>query len=626
MDVLKKNNETTTSEHSSNLPILLPVEPIYLDLKNESLFKDQYSVQAPGSKIIGLQPHPHVSFPCAKAIVSASVQAERVGARSLELVRPAAGTTVGRGHASVPPVKDNNYDIIMQPKTSAISQEQLVAEAQGIYTGLTMIEAKCIEVDNDLAQVDQASPPYINNQQWQALFALHRTLIHEHHDFLLVSQHPSASPALKRLATKYSMPARLWRHAIHPLLELLRHHLPASLDHMLAFLYLAYSMTTLLLETVPIFQEIWMEFLGDLARYRIAIEDDDFQDKEVWAVVARRWYSKCSRRAVTTGRLYHHLAVLARTNVLQQLFYYVKSLSVTIPFESARKSILTLFSPFLNEDQALSRTLPFESTFIKCHAVISTFTKPGEYEYFLGSFLRLLDPQIRRVTRKFMEQGYHIAIINAAAVLHFLATPNPPAWVIRIDVLDPSTVQQSAKEIDRCKTAIRLSDETAKTVLNRTNDPNVLPYIHVLLVFLHHVAQMDGDNEAILPLYEDMMKGFPWELLATALTDLVRKDPEKHSQHDKMPGRENSNRELTPLPEDFAMCGFSWVDTTIYPDKYFSYKVFRSGIWRHKYDEDDIYREMAGMTPDRIIRILWYGHQLVKLGRLSFKQGRFLKS
>jgi hypothetical protein len=39
-----------------------------------------------------------------------------------------------------------NYDIILQPETRPISQEQLVAEVKGIYAGLVMVEAKCIEV------------------------------------------------------------------------------------------------------------------------------------------------------------------------------------------------------------------------------------------------------------------------------------------------------------------------------------------------------------------------------------------------------------------------------------------------------------------------------------------------
>jgi hypothetical protein len=99
----------------------------------------------------------------------------------------------------------------------------------------------------------------------------------------------------------------------------------------------------LLYETVPAFEDTWFECLGDLGRYRMAIEDDDVRDREVWTGVARHWYSKASDKAPTTGRLYHHLAILARPNALQQLFYYAKSLCVVIPFTSARESILTLF-------------------------------------------------------------------------------------------------------------------------------------------------------------------------------------------------------------------------------------------------------------------------------------------
>lgn len=64
-------------------------------------------------------------------------------------------------------------------------------------------------------------------------------------------------------------------------LELLRHRLPASLDHMLAFIYLAYSMMALLYQTVPEFEDTWVECLGDLGRYRMAVEDDDIRDREV---------------------------------------------------------------------------------------------------------------------------------------------------------------------------------------------------------------------------------------------------------------------------------------------------------------------------------------------------------
>ena len=73
-----------------------------------------------------------------------------------------------------------------------------VNEVKGIYTGLVTVEKKCVEIDQQ-----QSSPTNkLSDEQWQALIALHHTLLHEHHDFFLASQHPSSSPALQRLATK----------------------------------------------------------------------------------------------------------------------------------------------------------------------------------------------------------------------------------------------------------------------------------------------------------------------------------------------------------------------------------------------------------------------------------------
>ncbi|KAG7403607.1 hypothetical protein Forpe1208_v016282 [Fusarium oxysporum f. sp. rapae] len=194
-----------------------------------------------------------------------------------------------------------------QPKTRPISEDQLVVEVEGIYEGLAQVETKCIEVDNAQSSNTDANSK-LNNEQWQALIALHRALLHEHHDFFLASQHPSASPALRRLASKYAMPARMWRHGIHSFLELLRHRLPASLEHMLTFLYLAYSMMALLYETVPAFEDTWIECLGDLARYRMAIEDDDTTDRELWAGLSRHWIEFLELARHFNNQLDSHIA------------------------------------------------------------------------------------------------------------------------------------------------------------------------------------------------------------------------------------------------------------------------------------------------------------------------------
>lgn len=304
--------------------------------------------------------------------------------------------------------------MIRQPETRPISQDQLVAEVKGIYAGLVMVETKCIEVDNAQSSNKDANHK-LNNEQWQALIALHRTLLHEHHDFFLASQHPSASPALRRLASKYAMPARMWRHGIHSFLELLRHRLPASLEHMLTFLYLAYSMMALLYETVPAFEDTWIECLGDLGRYRMAIEDDDIRDREVWTGVSRHWYSKSSYKAPTTGRLYHHLAILARPNALQQLYYYAKSLCVPVPFTSARESVMTLFDPILTSNT--SKVSSIDVAFVRVHGILFSGKHRDNLEEYKGNFLDQLDSHIGRATKRWLESGYVLLLESYPTLL-----------------------------------------------------------------------------------------------------------------------------------------------------------------------------------------------------------------
>jgi hypothetical protein len=74
------------------------------------------------------------------------------------------------------------FYLLLQPETRLICQEQLVNEVKGIYAGLLMVEKKCVEIDNQQAQ-NQTDEHQVklSREQWQALIALHRTLLHERH-------------------------------------------------------------------------------------------------------------------------------------------------------------------------------------------------------------------------------------------------------------------------------------------------------------------------------------------------------------------------------------------------------------------------------------------------------------
>ena len=555
--------------------------------------------------------------------------------------------------------RDSSH-MVRQPDTKPISQDQLVAEVKGIYAGLVMVEGKCIQVDLKQAQLAREvppgqQPPALSNEQYQALIALHRTLLHEHHDFFLASQHPSASSAVKRLAVKYAMPARLWRHGIHSFLELLRNRLPLSLDYMLAFIYLAYSMMTLLLETVPTFKDTWIECLGDLGRYRMAIEDDNQRDREVWTQVARQWYLKSANRSPTTGRLYHHLAILARPDALPQLLYYGKSLSVPTPFMAARESIMTLFEPALHPKGRQSRFSAMTAAFVRCHAIIFTGDEIDTFDKTMEEFTSGLDAHIGRITKKYLEQGYFLAISNCMAVLSYGAEKNPINVLIKerdapkqdlIIAAEPlpegtakpppadnkigtpqSLVQSGAPgSAITFEQALRLFNLTAKIHLQRIGDTNVLSFIHVTLVFLRYMSQLD---EAMDILATD----FPWTNLSNMLNSVLRfQEPTNYAiiESEAMPKPEEPYREknlglcipekpdiagdhdesippaadeFRPFPEEWAMRGLKWTEG-YFPDMWFV---------NENVEVEKHYMEAESMRAEhRPERVLWLGVQLTK--------------
>ncbi|KAL8957475.1 MAG: hypothetical protein Q9193_005263 [Seirophora villosa] len=541
--------------------------------------------------------------------------------------------------------------IIRQPETKQISHDQLVVEVKGIYAGLVLVEQKCKEVDEKQSAAalerdpDRKTP--LSNEQWQALIALHKTLLHEHHDFFLASQHPSASPTLSKLAGKYSMPARMWRHGIHAFLEVLRHRLPASSDHMLAFIYIAYSMMALLYETVSAFEETWIECLGDLARYRMAIEEHDVQDREIWGGVARFWYSKAADKRPEVGRLYHHLAILARPNSLQQLSLYAMSLACVVPFISARSSIMTLFQPMIQgkaSSQLVAsqhRLRAFEVAFIRIHANLFVHEQPTNevLELFENIQSGLLDDYIGRVTTRFREQGVSIAFANIAALFGYggLGADQTSKSIFRFCFLEVWVHELKSREIekgkleraldldeDKHKSLIdSLNQQTAKPpseeeiassmelvrfaskinftvltiVLQRPGDKNVFPLVHVMFCFVWSLARV----EKVLKYVE---QDIPWGHICSFLNALAKPDamtPKIWAKTLPMP----DGGVTQPLPEDFAMRG-QLCSLWYYPDKWFE-KVH--------IDIEERSLEMPSMAASRIERILWLGMGIASLNR-----------
>ncbi|EME45349.1 hypothetical protein DOTSEDRAFT_71170 [Dothistroma septosporum NZE10] len=519
------------------------------------------------------------------------------------------------GLIQLPP--DGRYPgLMLQPDSSPISQDQLAAEVKGIYAGLVMVEAKCINID-----AAQAADPnaQLGPEQWQASIALHRTLLYEHHDFLMATQHPSATPALRGLATKYSMPARMWKHGIHAFLEVLRHRRPESQDYMLAFIYLAYQMTALLYETVPSFTDTWIECLGDLARYRMAIEEEK-EAHAIWGGVAARWYTLASDRHPAIGRLYHHLGILERPS-LRKLCLYAKSLTCVIPFPNARDSLLTLCNPIVHDEQTLhSGGQSAEARIVTVHALNYIGSNERTINIVRSDALRLLLQQ----PTKLREFGAHFAITNTAAIFELGSPTNPLAQQYSMVTSQGMQHSRPSGSNNHTRPSLFSSNSTAESsaflfgrsfwiesfnfVLQKFDSATILDnglaFLHVMLVFLHSLHSLRVRLLHTQPHHTFCMPfntgRLAWIDLAAFLNSILQHYPVttrvlECSRQGVFLSRD-SKVETGPFCEDYLIRGLSW--TQFY---------FPAGLFDGQCEDDGRTIETPAMQDARAERVLWLG-------------------
>ena len=458
-----------------------------------------------------------------------------------------------------------------------------------------MVENKCKDVDREQTRLaiegNLSCRPTLSPKQWQALIALHKTLLHEFHDFFLASQHPAATPNLTKLAAKNSMPARLWQFGIHNFLEVLRHRLPESLDYMLAFIYTAYSMMTLLYETVPAFADTWIECLGDLGRYRMAVEDDDRRDRETWSGVSRYWYKKAAGKNPNVGRLAHHLAILSPAFTFDQLSLYLRAQISIIPFESAKISILTVLNPVIEGKQdANPQSSYVEIVFITIVAIMFKRERLNDFARVLQEWKIELIRYIHHSGSEFKTQGVLITVCVAAALYEFgwskpgnihlsmlrRAQENRRTRTLpqNVEERNDSTVvvaeSPSPSNSTGSPTAFKLeppSEEELKIssqnialassvafvtfsiVLQFSDDVNVYPTIHEYFVMIWEFVH-----------YEEIMNligaDIPWIRMACFLNNIVAQHQTNFKNHsNEFPHSPNVDR---PLPEDYVRQGLPY--------------------------------------------------------------------
>ncbi|KAI1086021.1 hypothetical protein F5B19DRAFT_502258 [Rostrohypoxylon terebratum] len=332
-------------------------------------------------------------------------------------------------------------------------------------------------------------------------------------------------------------------------------------------------------------RDTWAECLGHMGRYRMAMEVDDIRDREIWKSVSRDWYSEVSNNQPTEGRLYHDLAILARPDPLEQLFYYTKSLNVSKPFHSTLETIQTLFNPILDPTNILHSSLhPAEI------AVLRT----------VSNLYSSLDEHIVATKKQWMKSGYFIAISVCSTFSycireHTMSSPLPK--YLNAASSSPDSTSDSDTIVSEPDTAmlevttITLLAVTCEIVLRRINDQNVVPFLHVVLVFIYYFTQFP----AAMCFIETI---FPWKLLSNQLNSLLSSYQSYDRIHNEEFPRQDGKSILCPLPEDFAMRGLIWTEG-YFPCGWFS--------------QDMNFRASAEL--DRKERVLWIACRIAKLSK-----------
>ena len=544
------------------------------------------------------------------------------------------------------PVQGDLNLMIKQLDASPITYEQLQTEVKEIYSGILKLEAKCIEINNNLASQPRAL--YLRNEQWQALIHLHRTLLHEHYDFLLATQHPS-STTLRSQAVELLMPDRILFYGVYPYLELLRHQLPDSLEHMLAFFNFAYSIMALLYETVPAFKDNWAMCLGDLSRYCMEVVVQD-NVKELWGTTARSWYGKAADRQPTIGRLYFHIAISTTQNILQQLFFYSKSMTVDPPFLPARKFISSFLDTLVTNCQV---DLPVDLSFVHLHGVWFTH-KFDQFADKLDHYLTLLRKYIRVSGQDRIVQGCFIAVCNIAALYEYNsgtsnlrqawkkgtvrttetkeevtlpqiknnnasltktknkyniiplpheASSDPASLTIplgkpQVGNKSPvAVIEQKASDERSLQYAITMNFKILELILELTEDEltdnsNVLPHVHIYMIFLLHLTKS-------IPAMRLIEQGFPIKPLVFLLNSLSKASTLRFETLD-FPSLGHL------LPEDWVLRGLEYT-MNYFPDGWFE---------DAKMDDEERLLELTSFSATRKQRILWLGYMIVQVSVL----------
>ncbi|KAI5124523.1 hypothetical protein M0805_003047 [Coniferiporia weirii] len=369
-----------------------------------------------------------------------------------------------------------------QPREHA-SSSAFAQQLKKLYRGISTLEARLLREDvKDFPDEGRitlkrpneatAEPEEAEKDKWRKFVADHKQLAESMHNLLQLTLAPHVPASLRNIPTKYNIIIRLWTHAFYKPLETLRRasfHSAIALEHLQEFIIYAYTFYSMLLEeqTLENFKSGWLEALGDLSRYRMAIAamtapssatsgtgeftpvnqqalaaqtqpdeslariDDSpgpsvgvaaaralelEPEKERWRCIARDWYAAGLSDMPGTGKLHHHLGLLSRDvekEELRAVYHFCKSMTTLHPFPTSRESVLQIWSVSAQTRRALPDSRATE-LFMLLHGMLFTNVQLDDFLPTLARFMERLQLEDAEERDWIM-----MAVINVTALLGY---------------------------------------------------------------------------------------------------------------------------------------------------------------------------------------------------------------
>ena len=448
-------------------------------------------------------------------------------------------------------------------------------QIQDVYACLVLVETACIQKSEYIKQV--RLPDTLVESQSLEMIPLNQLLLCLYFFLFLISQSPPASHALKRFPREQGMPGQLWKY-VDQFAEMLRVQFPS---HYPLFLELASETFIALLNKAPDFNDMWLECLGDLARYCIAVEEPNTEKYNIWAEAAKDWYLDVPG-APSSGRIQCHLALLSGQDKLLQLFHYTKSLVNVRPFATAEHSVdHFLFDPVLKSGPHDPVT-----AFIAAHGCLFKQYPVSDLRVPMQQYLSELREYIDHVGEEFECNGTYMALCNLVAIFEY------GSKAALLPLTFESALQQDNREQGESSKMIDCGSffafETFSIILDQVGNEDVYPAVHVYLAFVWSMA-CNGTMKHI--------NGFvPWQKVANFLNKM-----------------DHSNIDFNVIECDrFPIMGGAYVIEDLLNDGYvWSQDYFPPNFTKHALTCDRHSVEV------RKCQCLWLGHQLQKVCYIS---------